>query len=952
MSDHHVSVLLERTGRLTLAVAVLRAACAAVSFLLGFGLLALVFDAVLGLKTWGLISVDLVLLALVVGALAFTACEAWKNLYNPRRVARQIEEQLNIRDSSLINSVDLGGAVSTSSSRQLVLRSLQNGEELAANLSSIQGVNYRRVLKAAAIAAGTMLILLVSYFVAPRLFAMVLPRYLDPTGDHPPYSLLDFEVTITPETVYHGRPATIAVALSGPDAVEHANVVFLNGEQRQHVPMFRNVDGVFILPIEQADATRDFYIDTPKGRSKRYRFTVLRVPFFEDANVSYEFPEYTQWPSSRHVLDSRGIRALEGTQITITSRANLPLRSGQLELFDVVDSKSDTPSREPSRTITLSPTQDDATTVSGKFLLASSGQYRLTLIGADGAPSLERLEGRIVSAADRLPQVAIVQPDSYVAAVEGWKIPVVVQATDDVGIDRITMLVGVNGWGPDSVPLGLQSDQPTVVRGHYEFDLGELGARAGDIITYYASAYDNHPSGQHFTDTSLYVIQVISLDEYTEYARQKYQMEQLVKEFEETLRKLDDLKSKRQKLLDELSQLQEKQKEGKQLSDEELQKLEQLEKQLQEFSDQTEALAKELGEQAEQTQLYEFEKPYRERLQRLSKQLEKQAANANALQKQAAALRKQSGDSQTRQAFQDAAQKFAKEDDPFGEQDEQLMQETQEDLEKLQKADDLLAGAERLRAVILQQRDLADRLGQYRDRQKLSDDELRRIQRLAKEQDLLRQELEDAKAALQHAAEAAEDDLPKMSGGAKKLCQAIDELRVDDDQSQASRSARLGDGRKAFTAAESAAKKLETLLSDCCNPKGATQSGDLDGCLSLPKPGMEKSLKQLSQGRSIPGMGQKGGDGAGLEGSRAQMSIYGPHQMSQGDSDSRQSAGLGERGPGGRGRGYGQGEASSAESINPEARQTTRTGVGSMRGVPVGYRDQAEAYFQRLAEEK
>jgi hypothetical protein len=79
---------------------------------------------------------------------------------------------------------------------------------------------------------------------------------------------------------------------------------------------------------------------------------------------------------------------------------------------------------------------------------------------------------------DQLPQVAIVDPEPLVAAVEGWKVPVTVQAVDDVGIDRIVLFAGVNGWGPDPTPLKLEATQPTAVQGHYTFDLAKLGARA------------------------------------------------------------------------------------------------------------------------------------------------------------------------------------------------------------------------------------------------------------------------------------------------------------------------------------------------------------------------------------------------------------------------------------------------------------------------------------------
>ena len=46
------------------------------------------------------------------------------------------------------------------------------------------------------------------------------------------------------------------------------------------------------------------------------------------------------------------------------------------------------------------------------------------------------------------------------------------------------------------------------------------------------------------------------------------------------------------------------------------------------------------------------------------------------------------------------------------------------------------------------------------------------------------------------------------------------------------------------------------------------------------------------------------------------------------------------------------GEAPSAESLSPTSRKPDGLSGSNLRGVPVGYRDAAEAYFRRLSEEK
>ncbi len=178
-----------------------------------------------------------------------------------------------------------------------------------------------------------------------------------------------------------------------------------------------------------------------------------------------------------------------------------------------------------------------------------------------------------------------------------------------------------------------------------------------------------------------------------------------------------------------------------------------LEKQVQQYQKQAEQLAQTLRERAGQTQLYDLEKPYQEMLQRLSEQLDRQAANARAscrttLRSSGSSPAARSGPSR----LQEAADEFARENAPFDHETLDELEQTQEDLDKIRKADELLGQAERLHSITLKQRDVADRLAQFRDQQQLSGDDRQRAERLAKDQELLQQELEEVTQALEQAA--------------------------------------------------------------------------------------------------------------------------------------------------------------------------------------------------------
>jgi hypothetical protein len=81
------------------------------------------------------------------------------------------------------------------------------------------------------------------------------------------------------------------------------------------------------------------------------------------------------------------------------------------------------------------------------------------------------------------------------------------------------------------------------------------------------------------------------------------------------------------------------------------------------------------------------------------------------------------------------------------------------------------------------------------------------------------------------------------------------------------------------------------------------------------------------------------------------MGLHGPQPPQEAFSNS-QRVGRGSQQHQGRHDGSSPDEPSvGAELIDAMSRSTEIGGAGNLRGVPVGYRDQAEAYFRRLAEE-
>ncbi|MDK1031623.1 MAG: hypothetical protein QGD94_06430, partial [Planctomycetia bacterium] len=532
---------------------------------------------------------------------------------------------------------------------------------------------------------------------------------------------------------------------------------------------------------------------------------------------------------------------------------------------------------------------------------------------------------------------------------------VVVAARDDVEVARIILLRSINGWAPTEAALKLEAPGPTYATAKYLFDLSVHGARAGDVITYYASAYDVYPGSAHFSDTPTFVIRVISEEEYLQYARAAYRTEELIAELEDFLRRIEELDALRKELLKQAEELERKIRDsGGKLSDADMEELRQFARDQDEYADRMRELADRMLERVDKPTLYEFEASFKDMLKRMAQDLRGQAAEMSALtlsfdQLQKRGLRRLP----SREYLQDSiAQLRGAEEFMDNFHEEALLTDRQ--LQQLQKADELVALTEVIVAITEQQRELADRLGQFRNKERLGPAEQIRARRMAQEQAELRAQLQAALEEMDTKAAEAQDILPKMSASLRKIVADIRRLNVLRDQDNAATLAHAGRGRYAWPAADDAAAKLESLFEECGGTQGmmARAAEDLDRALKLTKQKRSRGLQQWWQSRGMPGTRQSGtgGAGGGYYGSRAQLTLMGPHASGGGESDARRG-----RGRRGRGRGAwrpaGRKEPEDAESITPEADVDRSRDVRGTLGVPVRYRGLAEEYFRRLADE-
>lgn len=664
MSSTRINDLLHRTGRTVLVAHALVILMAGMAMFVLTLLAAVAIDATFALPPMGLIVLDMLLAAVAAASLLLMWRQGAADRFDPRRIAVLIERKLNITDNRLINAVDLAGA-SEGFSEALRDQVVIMGNDFAGRIVPRDVVDQKRVKKAVRTALAALALLLLAMLTIPRVFMAVGPRLIMPLNDLPPYTVVRFAVSTEPQRLRAGERSSIRAHLSGPRLPGEAWVVFINGSKRVRVPMQRGVTEqgeLFLLNLEALDRTQQYYIDTPAGRSRRHTLTVLPVPMFERVHLHYSFPAYTRWEPVEEPLGPAGIRALRGTHVAVIIRGNVPLESGTLTLTGAGPAEQ--------AQIALLPTAADPRVVRGEIDLQFSGSYAMVLLGADGTPGEDTLRGSVMSLPDQPPQVRFLEPAERIRAPAGYVVPLRVLATDDVGVARVALHFELHGSTAE-MNLELSHAQRARAVADAQFDLAKLASRPGDQLTYYAAAFDEWPGGGQQTNTPVQVIEVISQEQYLDYARSQYSTEQLALETKALQEQLAQMALHREKLMRDAMNIQGWLKElAAPVTDQDRHELAELQRQLAEYARDADRIRRAVQQRADHPALYPFEQPYLDQLGVLARAMAAQSATSGDAAARAERVQTDAS-SAARGELAAALDRFAQQQSPFTGQERQ-----------------------------------------------------------------------------------------------------------------------------------------------------------------------------------------------------------------------------------------------------------------------------------------
>jgi hypothetical protein len=424
---------------------------------------------------------------------------ALRLVYSPLRrripdvqVAQFIEERFPQLQDRLVTAVEFGGHASGSGMIDLVSR---DALEVSGRFDLSVFAEKKKVISYCIVAVLSMLAVggLVTW--GPPFLPYGLGRlYLPWEGSAGPAAMM-IEVTPGDMEVSRGTDQQVRARLVGFDTPEV--MLFARAEgSAAWLPAAMEPEArgnAFLHLLVDVQSSLRYYVEAGGVRSQVHLLRVADRPAVDRIDMTYNFPSYTRMEPQ--VVENEGdVSALKGTRVDMRIRLTQGADSARLLLDD-------------GSKISLSRT--GVTDFSGSITLNRSGSYVVEVATARAGAYTASAEHLIDAVEDTAPRVSIAKPMRDLRATNVEEVYTEVRAEDDIGLGKVELRYSVNGGPEKAVALHDGRQSPGRITGSHTFFLEELGLQPGDVISYYAQAWDNdNVSGPKPSSSDMYFIQV------------------------------------------------------------------------------------------------------------------------------------------------------------------------------------------------------------------------------------------------------------------------------------------------------------------------------------------------------------------------------------------------------------------------------------------------------------
>lgn len=355
----------------------------------------------------------------------------------------------------------------------------------------------------------------ITHVLVPTLYPTVVPRFTDPRGDHPPFSLSTVELVTAPARVRSGDAARFEATISGPGAVRGLELCArpVDGGPQQTLTMFQIGAGRFAGELAGVTVPLQVWVVGGGTRTRYHRIEVDLVPVLARLDVSLESPRYARLEPERRRVKSGDLvelAALPGSSLKLTPSANRPLVALIAR-------------RDDGDAVRL-PLSDGSAVITN----LAPGTWTLALEAGDGIRNDPQPLLRITARVDEPPRARVAQPGNDALATPGMTIPLTIEADDDLGLVGVARVAEYNQL-PAPELTDVTNDRR--YRRATQLKLPEVGVKPGDVITVAAVARDSRPDAQ-FSPSDSRSIRIISETEYNQMLLRRIRPEALERKYQ------------------------------------------------------------------------------------------------------------------------------------------------------------------------------------------------------------------------------------------------------------------------------------------------------------------------------------------------------------------------------------------------------------------------------------
>ena len=862
-----------------------------------------------------------------------------------RLVARLVEEGAPALHNDLINAVDfhetLSRPVRPEVSSDLMTHEIHLAVEMTSHIAATDTLKppslrtETKILAALFAGAATLSV------VFAGVFAAIVPRYLDPWGDHPPYSSTNLTVEPAGVTVEYGSNQVIRVAAAGRKPAQMSLVLETEeGDRVGEMAMLDAGDGTFFQTIQNVQSSLVYYASIPRGRSKRYPLTLSKIPRIDSVSVTYTYPEYTRLPSKSRLLvkDNAALAGYAGTKARLEFTSNRPLKGGPVTLGP--------------RELALTPNAEN-TSAGVEFTLDEANTISAKLLDVEGIESSDSFKGTIEVLPDKRPEIAFVSPGKHAFAIPDAKVPLVLEARDDLGVKNISLYRNLNA-SPDNLKDVYQGSGSEIFASVTEMlDLGDLGVRPGDIIEYYATVTDTLPDTPQTAATPAFQIAIISSESYREFMQEQMTADDLKDKYDAILAQIEAIAAAQEKLEAETQAMEERLAQSGELTPNERRALDKAREAQSELATQASELAEDMRAQAEDLAVFDIEEDYKKSLKNFAERLDQAQKEMMAGQESMGEAGSGKGEA-GQQALAKAQEHQKNALEQLGRTSQEFQDQIQKANEDLQHVYKLLNDVEQFKQLYGSQQMLERQARTYKDEQSPDLDQQIRLKELGESQQTIREALEQVRDQLREHADEIEKDYPQVAEDARGIADSIETLQIPGTMDSASGNLNAAQAPAGHADAKKALEDMESMIAFCnaAQGQGSSQCELRLKIQMMMNPGNTLGQMSKSLGKSgfSQGMGMSG-QGGGMASSSVPFDMYGSESFGKTQpKESRVSTARAHDAQAAQEASGGM--AGSFEELATAESDTLSLDAGSGEHVVEEYRALIEAYFRNLAEEQ